>query len=374
MTDFDSVVLGVGGVGSAALLACARRGEAVLGIEQFAPVHDRGSSHGETRAIRMAYFEHPAYVPMLRRAYELWDQLQEESGAALFERVGVLQIGPPDGDVVRGVREAARLHGLEMDVLTREAVTERFPDFLVPQASVGLFEQNAGYLRVEDCVRALQERAVARGAQLWSETAVSGWRPTADGVVVETARGEVTARRLLVAAGAWMGAVLADRGAGLQLKVVRKTTHWFAARHKDAHRGGPVWLYERPDCVLYGFPRSHGRIKAAQHSGGLVIDGPGALDRAVLPTERARLQTFVERWLPGVDPDRVEREEVCMYTRTPDGHFRMGELPGLPQVRYVAGLSGHGFKFVPMLGELLAGRTPLASPLDAGLPEGAEPG
>src|SRR6185295_8762413 len=143
--SYDVIVLGTGGVGSAAAFHLARRGAKVLGIDQYPSGHDRGSSHGETRVIRQAYFEHPDYVPLLLRAYELWRELEEQVGIDLLHQVGLVQVGPPDGFVVAGVLQAAQLHGLSVESLAADEVPKRFPGFRVPDGSVGVFEPAAGY-------------------------------------------------------------------------------------------------------------------------------------------------------------------------------------------------------------------------------------
>lgn len=351
MTRTDSVVLGLGGVGSAALHHLAKRGVDCLGVEQFAVGHDRGSSHGESRAIRKAYFEHPAYVPLLRRAYELWDELAVDAGVPLLRRTGVLQVGPPGGVVVRGVRQAAVQHGLDVQTLGAGAVAERFPGFAVPPGDVALFESDAGWLDATACVRAHVDGATRRGAVVWEETGARGWVRDGADLLLSTDRGDVRCRRLLVAAGPW-----ASRHLPLPTSVLRKTLHWFEAAAPDT----PVWLYERPGGVFYGFPSVGGVLKAAEHSGGQAAD-PDAVDRRVGDADRAGLSAFLEAWRP--DVGAPVRDRVCLYTMSTDGHFRMGQLPHEPAVRYVAGLSGHGFKFTAVLGELLAGEAPLVNPL-----------
>lgn len=344
--DWDVIVLGVGGVGSAALYQLASRGMRVLGIERFTPGHDQGSSHGGTRAIRMAYFEDPAYVPLLRRAYDLWDDLQRRAAAALFLRTGILQIGPPDGEVIQGVHRAAAEHQLALERLPAEAISERFPGFRAPAGTVGLLEANAGYLTVEDCVRTHAAQASAAGAARWDHTAAGGWRVVGGLVVVDTPRGEVTARRLVLTAGAW---------AGLPgLVVRRKTLHWLPPQHPGAYRGSPVFLYELPSGVFYGFPQRGGLIKVAEHTGGQDIAHPDRLERRVDDADRAPVQRFAREWMPDIDAGRVVKDATCMYTMTPDAHFCIGLHPRHPQVSLVAGLSGHGFKFTPVLGEILA--------------------
>ena len=160
---YDVIVIGCGGVGSATLWQLASRGARVLGIDPYAPGHDRGSSHGDTRVIRQAYFEHPDYVPLLRRAYALWSDLEQQAGRRLYHETGVLEIGPPNGEVVPGVLTSARVHGLEVESLTADEVAQRFPGCAVPDGDVAVFEKRGGFLRVEDCVIACARQAGQRG-------------------------------------------------------------------------------------------------------------------------------------------------------------------------------------------------------------------
>src|SRR5205823_11824179 len=203
MNVYDVIVLGTGGVGSAAAYQLAKRGANVLGIDQFPGGHDRGSSHGETRVIRQAYFEHPDYVPLLLRAYELWHELERQSGIDLLHQVGLLQVGPPQGLVVHGVVEAARLHGLSVDSLTATEVCRRFPGFRVPEGSVGVFEPAAGYLKVEKCVLAHLAGAKQHGATLQFGVTVSDWHAEKGGIRVLSDQGDFSAERLLITAGPW---------------------------------------------------------------------------------------------------------------------------------------------------------------------------
>ncbi len=176
---YDCIVLGAGGVGSAALYHLARRGAKVLGIDRFPPGHDRGSSHGETRVIRLAYFEHPDYVPLLQRAYDLWETMEQERPESLFVQTGILEMGPEGGDIVSGVLEAAQLHNLEVETLSGAEIEKRYTGLRVPPPLVGVFEARAGFLRVESCVKAYADEAVKHGATLYrpGETVLK-WRPT----------------------------------------------------------------------------------------------------------------------------------------------------------------------------------------------------
>ena len=353
-TGFDVIVLGCGGVGSAALYHLADRGLRVLGIDRFAPGHDRGSSHGETRAIRQAYFEHPDYVPLLRRAWTLWRELEGHAGGELLVETGVLQFGPADGEVVPGVLHAARQHGLDVERLSSAEVARRYPGIVVPDTHQAVFEARGGYLRVEDCVQAHVALARARGASLLAGTAVTGWRPDGEGVSVDTGEGTFRADRLVVCAGAWAGQLLP--GLGVPLTVLRKHLHWFGnrdPRYRQDH-GFPVFLFELPQGIYYGFPQVDGSgVKFCEHSGGEPLADPMARSEALDAQEFARVEAVLRRQLPGVDGPAL-RHAACMYTMTPDAHFLVDRHPAHPQVWLAAGLSGHGFKFAPVLGELLA--------------------
>lgn len=354
MSSYDAIVLGTGGVGSAALFHLARRGLRVLGIDRYTPGHDRGSSHGETRIIRQAYFEHPDYVPLLLRAYELWAELEELSGEQLFHQVGLLQVGPRAGAVVSGVLQSARLHGLKVEELTAAETQRRFPGFVVPPELSGVFESRAGYLLVEKCVLAHLQAAKNAGAEHLPETPVAAWRSSGNGVVVTTNHGEFHAARLIISPGAWTGEMLASLG--LPLEVRRKHVYWFSptAAEYAASSGCPTFLYELPEGVFYGFPAlsPHG-LKAAEHSGGELVVDPAVDPREENAVDCERVTRFLGRYLPGVSRS-PSRRSVCFYTMTPDEHFVVDRHPDHPNVAFAAGLSGHGFKFTGVLGEILA--------------------
>lgn len=361
---YDVAVLGVGGVGSAALFHLAGRGLRVLGIDRFAPGHGRGSSHGQTRLIRQAYFEHPDYVPLVKRAYQLWHELEQICGRPLYRQVGILQAGPPNGAVVPGVLASAALHGLPIEQLTRDELRRRFPGFALPDEMAAVFEERAGFLYSEDCVRAHVDQAVQRGAGLLVGAAVHSWQCDAGGVTVETSAGRFQAARAIICAGAWAHDLLT--GLGIPLRVVRKPLYWFHAPDDTyaASRGSPGFLFETPDGEFYGFPSLPDvGLKCAEHTGGLTVDDPLHVDRKPIPAETQRVQQFLAGYLPQASP-QLRDSAVCMYTLSPDRTFIVDVHPDYPQVAFAAGLSGHGFKFTSVLGEILAdlvtaGRSPL---------------
>lgn len=354
MERYDVIVIGLGGVGSAVVDALARRGVRVLGLEQHDLAHDRGSSHGESRIIRKAYFEHPDYVPLLQSAYAGWRALEAETGARLFERTGLLLVGPEQGAVVAGTRASAEAHGLALEVADASDLSARFPGFRDAPGCLSVYEADAGLLRVEAAVAAALARAGVYGATLRARQGLVRWRPEGDGVAVIGAHGEARADRLVVCAGAWAGPTLGSLAALLRPR--RKVQLWLPcdnpALRLDA--GCPTFGFQVNGSFFYGFPSLDGAtVKVADHGGGAPVEDPGALDRALHPADHAAVRAFVAERLIGVR-DEIRRHAVCMYTMSPDEHFILDRLPEHPCVSFAAGLSGHGFKFMPALGAALA--------------------
>jgi sarcosine oxidase len=360
---FDAIVIGTGGVGSAAMCHLSRRGARVLGLDRFPPGHDQGSSHGRTRIIRQAYFEHPDYVPLLFRAYESWTELGERRGRPLLHEVGLLQVGPADGLVLSGVRESARRHRLDVEELNGREIAERFPGFRANDDWSGLFERRAGYLDVEACVVAHAEEAVKLGAELRAGVEVLNWTAKPDAIEVVTSAGRFQAARLVVTAGPWAPQLLRDLG--IRLEVRRKPQFWYPADEVyRADRGCSAYLFDLPDGIFYGVPAidDYG-LKVAEHTGGRVVADPLSVNRDLDPDDQQRVERFLAVHLPGVQRASAHHS-VCMYTLTPDEHFIVDRHPADPRIAFAAGLSGHGFKFTGVLGEALAdlaldGRTEL---------------
>lgn len=351
---YDAIVIGLGGVGSAALMQLAARGLKVLGIDRFPPGHDRGSSHGESRVIRMAYYEHADYVPLLRRAYQLWGELETRSRKQLFHRVGLLEVGPPDGAVVPGVLQSAQKHGLAVESLDAQQVAARFPGFHIPAGMSAVFEADAGYLLVEDCVIAHACAAVELGAEMHIGPTVQAWRADGHNLQVVTDRGTYQSERLVITAGPWARDLLQDLG--IPLRVVRKHLHWFRTCEPWYGRAAacPAFLYEMPHGVFYGLPEiGTATVKVGEHTGGVEVDDPLVDPREAEPVDQQRVAAFLRQCLPGVGSE-VVRHARCFYTLSPDEHFLVDRHPAHPQVAFAAGLSGHGFKFTPVLGEAMA--------------------
>src|SRR3954463_2745693 len=351
---YDCIVLGIGGFGSAAIYHASRRGARTLGLEQFTPVHDRGSSHGESRIIRRAYFEHPDYVPLVNEAYSRWAELEAISGRALYTRTGLLLSGPSPGGVISGTLRAAREHRLDISEVPLAEARRRFPMFRFRDDHAILHEADAGYLRVEACVRTHIEQAASCGADLrFGETCLA-WRADGNTVEVTTDRGRYSAAALIVTAGAWAARVLAD----LQLPLIvrRKVQFWHVLdpKHVGAHQASPAFLFDLPDGVFYGFPCIDGEtVKLAEHSGGAVVSDPAHVDRACGEDDIRPIERFVRMVLPNVHP-RPQSHAVCLYTMAPRERFIVDRHPRFRNVIVAAGFSGHGFKFTPAIGQALA--------------------
>jgi sarcosine oxidase len=355
---YDVIVAGLGGMGSAAAYQLAGRGRRVLGLERYTPAHDRGSSHGQSRMIRQAYFEDPSYVPLLLRAYELWEQLERETGADLMTLTGGLMIGPPESRPFTGSKATADEYGLPYEVFDAAELKRRYPVFEPTGDTVALFEEKAGFVRPEAAVKAHLDRATAMGADLRFGEEILTWEPTASGVRVETASGTYEAERLVVTAGAWAPKLLADLG--LPLEVTRQILFWFdpvgGVEPFLPHRF-PVFIWQPEDGnAFYSIPAHdgpRGGIKVAFFRADGKPADPDTIDCEVHDEEIDFIRTYVARYVPTLDGELLYAR-TCMYTNTPDEHFVISAHPEYPQVAIAAGFSGHGFKFCGVVGEILA--------------------
>lgn len=352
---YDVVVAGLGGMGSAVLAHCAARGASVLGIEQFGPVHHLGASSGKTRIIRQAYFEDPAYVPMLLRAYELWRDLERETGQELMRLTGLLMAGREQSEIISGSLRAARMHRLPIERLTAAQIRERYPVLRVHDDEVGVFELEAGAVFPERTIRAHLDAARERGAEMRFDTAMQAWHSDAQGVTLDLSDGtSARARSLVLTLGPWFAAAL--REAGIPLDVQRNVQVWFtpASAAYDA-RVFPAFLIERESlpAPLYGFPDFGDGVKAAFHGFG-TLTVPGDLKRDISPASDVEpLSRALEAWMPGAAAHYREGK-ACMYALTPDRHFVIDRHPREEHVVLCGGFSGHGFKFAPVVGEIAA--------------------
>lgn len=349
----DVAIVGVGAMGAVSAWRLAGRGASVIGFERFQPGHDRGSSHGDTRIFRTAYFESPDYVPLLRRAHVLWRQLEGETRVQLLTETGGLMIGMPDSELVTGVLRSAAENHLPHRVLTRDEMARTYPQHRLERGEVAVFEEWAGHLRPERAVEAAASRAAALGARIMADTVVTSIEPGGPGVLVETNRGGFAARRALVTAGAWTLKLLPRLR--LPLEVERQVVAWFAVDDATdfSPERFPIFIHELSgERYRYGFPTTDERsIKLGVHHEGATAD-PENLDRDVREEDLAPVRAFAAHSLRGVG--RVERTSVCMYTNAPGERFIVVSPAEMPGVTVLNACSGHGFKFAPVLGDLIA--------------------
>lgn len=350
MPIFDAIVVGCGGMGSAALFELARRGHRVLGLEQFSPGHDRGSSHGQTRVIRTAYYEHPDYVPILKRAWERWYELEQLTGRQLLTECGCLSIGPADGELIQGVRQSAAKHQLEL--------IEREQDpFRIPPGYASVFESKAGYLRVEDCVLAHLDAAMAQGAEHRANETVLGWQSEGTGLRVRTNRGTYLTAKLVICAGAWATKLLTD--IGTRLTVMRQVMLWFDPVEPERFRRDrfPVFLFETDRGAFYGLPMIDAQgVKIARHYGAPELATPDEMIWETSPDDELPIWEFLKDSM-NAKFTRCTQRQVCQYTLTTDRHFVIDCHPENKNIVFAAGFSGHGFKFATVVGEILADLT-----------------
>ncbi len=346
---FDVVIIGLGGMGSAAAAHLAARGKRVLGLDQFTPPHDRGSSHGKNRVVRQAYYEDPAYVPLLLRAYELWDEL------GLLTRTGGLMLGRQDSAVVAGSLRSARQHNLPHELLDAGEIRRRFPAFTPSRDTVALFEANAGFVSPEAAVRAHLERAAKHGAELRfgqkvSPELVCSRRGGPPRPTHETGRSgwasppQFPADQIVITAGPWVTELVK-----LPVTVERQVQFWF---EPTGDLGAmPIWIWETEDGRHpYGLPVMEGAVKTALHD-YRVPCSPDTVDRTVHEREVELMRACLRDRVPKL-PGKLREAKTCLYTSTADGHFILDWVS--ERVLVVSPCSGHGFKFCPVIGEIVA--------------------
>ena len=355
--SYDVIVVGLGGMGSSAAYHLAARGQRVLGLERHTPAHDQGSSHGGSRITRQSYFEDPAYVPLLLRSYELWERLAKDSGEDVITLTGGLFLGREDSLTVAGSLRASREWDLPHELLSAAEVNARFPTFTLAGDEVGLYEAKAGFVRPERTVSAHLALAQQAGAELHFTEPVERWESTAGGVRVTTAAGTYEADRLVIAPGAWAPQLLADLG--VPITVERQVMYWFQPEGgvgpylPDRH---PIYIHEDAQGMqFYGFPAidgPDGGAKLAFFRRGVECT-PDTIDREVHAHEVATIREHAGRLLPSLAGRHLDAA-TCMYSNTPDQHFVVAQHPEHVNVTVACGFSGHGFKFVPVVGEVLA--------------------
>lgn len=359
---YDVIVIGAGSMGSAAMYQLARRGFRVLGLDQFAVPHENGSHSGQSRIIRKAYFEHPDYVPLLERSYQAWAELESETGLKFYTETGLLYAGPSESVLIKGVRESAGRYQVPVHQLSPAEAHVRYPAFRIPSGYDVLLEPAAGFLKPEQAIAALVSRATDLGAELKTGIKVNGWSRVAAGVEVATQAGVFRADRLIIAAGSWAGHLIPELKPSLT--VTRQVMCWFHTRQPETFAPDrfPCWLLDEADTghVFYGFPQLNPTeypgpegLKFARHNPGTRTEA-GLADTGNHTDEIDLLRRSAENLFPG-QVQGLSQVKTCLYTYSPDEHFMIDLLsPHDGRVVVAAGFSGHGFKFVPVIGEILA--------------------
>ena len=351
--SYDVAVVGLGGMGSAILAHCVARGASVIGLEQFTPAHDLGSSHGKTRMIRKAYFEDPAYVPLVLRAYQLWPELERATGQEILRLTGLLSVGEETSEIIRGTRRAAIEHDLSIESLSQREVKTRYPTLNLWKNEVALFEIDGGVLDPERAIRAHLQLAESGGAEMRFGVAMESWHATDGGFDLCVSDGtQISASKLVLALGAWFQETL--ESLGVHIRVQRNIQAWFRPRtHAYDAPAFPGFLVNREGlpAPLYGFPDFGDGIKAAFHGHGDLTDAKQINREIDQPGDVEPIARAVEQWMPGA-AQTLREAKPCMYTLTPDQHFVIDQHPGHPNLILCGGFSGHGFKFAPVVGEI----------------------
>lgn len=353
-SDYEVIVVGLGAMGSSAAYHLAKSGLRVLGLDRFQPPHIFGSSHGLTRIIREAYFEDPLYVPLVQRAYELWSDLEKQSGQQLLLKTGGLMIGPPAGALVAGASRSAEQHRLEHEILNSTNLGQKFPMFNVEDDPIAVWEPRAGILFPERAIQTHLDLAARLGSHLLFNNPVRKWEPFEKGVRVFTDGNSYTANHLVLSPGAWMNDLLSARK--LPLSVERQVLYWFkSVSHREMFQPDQFPIFIRQyahDRFFYGFPDLGDGVKVAFHHQGGQVD-PNALSQEVDSTEIDEMRRVLSKYLPTANGE-LQSTAVCMYTNTLDEHFILDYHPKFPQVIVASPCSGHGFKFSPVIGEMIA--------------------
>jgi monomeric sarcosine oxidase len=357
MTPYDVAVIGLGSMGSFLVRELAVRKVSVVGFDQYAPPHHEGSHSGETRVFRTAYYEHPSYTPLAVHSGFVWDRLGEEIGKPVFNRTGLLSMGPEDSGIILGIRKSAALHRIPILSFSSDEISKQYPALRPPDNFVGLLEETAGWIDVEVSLQETLKRAKVLGANLHLETPVLGWERGDGQVRVKTKSQDFVARQLVITAGSWSSLLL--RNLSLPLKIKRKILAWFDPLVPEYFKEGTLPIFAFATDFFYGFPNIWGKgVKVALHEGG---DTVAALP--VSPATTRDLDPIVgaaSKFLAGLvgpklgSTDRILRTQTCLYTMTPDEDFIIDRHPQFENVCFAAGFSGHGFKFAPVVGEALA--------------------
>ncbi|MDT8881929.1 N-methyl-L-tryptophan oxidase [Klebsiella aerogenes] len=347
--QYDLIIIGSGSVGAAAGYYARRAGLNVLMTDAHKPPHQEGSHHGSTRLIRHAYGEGERYVPLVLRAQQLWDEFAQSSGEAVFEKTGVINLGPASSDFLNNVAHSARQFELNVEELDAEAVMKRWPEIRIPQDYRAIFEPASGVLRSELAVEIWIRLAREAGCAQLFNCPVTAIHHHTDGVTIDTADGSYSGKKLLISAGTWVTKLLPE----LPIQPVRKVFAWFQADGRySAKNNFPAFTGELPNGdQYYGFPAEDNELKIGKHNGGQLISEPEERKPfGAVASDGSESFNFLRNVLPGIGG--CLHGASCTYDNTVDEDFIIDTLPGHDNTLLITGLSGHGFKFAPVLGEI----------------------
>ncbi|MFL5513501.1 MAG: N-methyl-L-tryptophan oxidase [Gemmatimonadales bacterium] len=354
MTQYDVIVVGLGGMGSATLFHLARRGLRVLGLERYDLLHEYGSSHGLTRIIRLAYWEHPGYVALLRRSYQLWRELERLSGERLLHITGSIDGGPVNGPVFTGALRSSEQHGLPHEVMDGAELNQRFPGYRLPNEIQCLYQPEGGFLLPERCNLAHVNAALAAGAQVRYREPVVAWGVSEGHCWVRTTRERYQAGRLVIAAGPWASKLMPEL-AGLAVPE-RQVLAWLQPIRPERFTPEvfPVFYIELEEGRYYGFPSFlvPGFKFGRYHHRREQVD-PDHMNREPDQEDERLLRAFAERYFPDAAGPTLMLK-TCLFTNSPDEHFILDRHPNHSEVTLAAGFSGHGYKFCSVVGEIMA--------------------
>ncbi len=353
---YDVIVIGVGGMGSATVYHMAKSGCKVLGLEQFPLGHSRGSSHGSTRIIRMAYSEGPEYVPLLRAAYTNWRELEQAAGDAILEVTGGLDIGPAGSARVVDARRSCLEHDIPFTELDATEINRRFPGYRLPTGMRAIHQPDGGYVRSEVAIQAHVQVARSHGAEVLDRASVTSWEARQNGFLVHTEEGpSYHARKLVFAAGAWTGRLIPELR--ILCRPERQVMLWTEPVRPARFTPDrfPIFILYAPSGHYYGFPDDQGEgFKLGRYGHRQQdVDDPGNLDRECSPGDEAVLRKGIETYFPDAN-GQTRRMAACMFTNTPDKHFILDRHPTVADVYIAAGFSGHGYKFCSVVGQIMA--------------------
>jgi sarcosine oxidase len=360
-SNYDAIVIGVGSMGAAACWYLAKRDYKVLGLEQFDIPHEQGSHAGQSRIIRKAYFEHIDYVPLLERAYLNWNELETITSSRVYYKTGLIYFGSPDARLIKGTREASHQYNIPLDILTHEAANIRYPMIHFPRHFQILFEPDAGFVTPEKAIALYVSDAIQRNADIRGREKVLEWHKKKSVISVITNKNIYQTDRLIICAGAWSGKLIPSLPA--TLKVTKQIVGWMKPKKWNEFSLGnfPCWFLSDDDSnMFYGFPILPAKyfggpigFKLALHKHGVEVD-PDHVDRNIQQKDEELLNNILKKYMPDASGSTLTLKS-CLYTNSEDENFIIDHLPGYDgKVTIAAGFSGHGFKFVSVIGEILA--------------------